>query len=279
MTLEFSKYEGLGNDFLVVEVAHVAALGPGDATRLCDRHLGVGGDGVLLLAPGETPGSAGRMVVLNADGSRPEMCGNGVRCVALHLARAADVTSGVFRVDTDAGVKECAVERVADAALVSVWMGRGSALGKHSAQLGSDRVVFEKISMGNPHAVVFGREYPDVCLDQYGAQVSAELPGGSNVEFARLVTPQHIELVVWERGVGRTQACGTGACATAVAAVLAGLSPYSKAISVDLPGGRLEVEVAPETLEVTMRGPARLVFSGRLAAGAGGAGAGQIEHR
>lgn len=264
MTLNFSKYEGLGNDFIVVEVAHAAALGPEDAKRLCDRHLGVGGDGVLLLAPGETPGAAGRMVVLNSDGSRPEMCGNGIRCVALHLARAAGVDSGVFRVDTDAGVKVCAVDGASGSAYVSVGMGSGVATGKHMARLGGAEVEFQLVSMGNPHAVVFGLEFSDSLVDEYGAQVSAELPGGSNVEFARSASPQHIDLVVWERGVGRTQACGTGACATAVAAALAGFAPFSEAISVHLPGGPLEIRVAPDTLDVTMRGPARLVFSGSV---------------
>ncbi|MEZ4371606.1 MAG: diaminopimelate epimerase [Polyangiaceae bacterium] len=268
--LAFTKYEGLGNDFLVVDVESSDALGPADAERLCDRHRGVGGDGVLLVAPGSSPGASARMVVLNADGSRPEMCGNGIRCVALHLARRDSVRDGSILVDTDAGLLGCAVS-TGDflEAMVGVDMGRGVAVGQYASLFRGEEIVFAQISMGNPHAIVFGRDYSLAEIDSFGAQVNGEVPGGTNVEFAQQLGPQSIDLVVFERGVGRTLACGTGACATAVAAALAGQSPFDAPIEVRLPGGPLEIRVAQADLAVHMRGPARLVFSGTISPGLG----------
>lgn len=266
--LQFVKYEGLGNDFIVVEVGELDALDAATAVRLCDRHLGVGADGVLLVGPAVSPGAAASMRVLNADGSRPEMCGNGVRCVALHLAtrEGAHSSSGALSLalDTDAGPRGCAVtwtcgERAGD---VAVEMGRGEAQGQlHFAE---PQLEFARISMGNPHAVVFGDTPGEPEIDRIGAALSAQVPGGTNVEFATVRSPDDLLVTVWERGVGRTQACGTGACATVVAAALAGRSPFGVPVRVTLPGGPLEIVVAEDTLEVTMRGPARRVFSGEV---------------
>ena len=208
------------------------------------------------------------MVVLNADGSRPEMCGNGIRCVALHLARRDAVREGTIRVDTDAGLLACSV--TTDdflGATVGVDMGRGVAVGRYLGEFRGEKVEFAQVSMGNPHAIVFGRRYSLADIDAFGAQVNAAVPGGTNVEFAQLLGAQSIDLVVFERGVGRTMACGTGACATAVAAALAGQSPYDAPIEVRLPGGPLEIQVTRADLAVHMRGPARLVFSGTVSEG------------
>lgn len=272
--LVFTKYEGLGNDFLVVDVGSTDALSPADAQRLCDRHRGVGADGVLLVAPARSPDAHATMVVLNADGSRPEMCGNGIRCVALHLARREQLREGIIRMDTDAGSLACSVhtERFLEA-MVGVDMGRGVAVGQHVSRYAGVDVVFAQVSMGNPHAIVFGCEYGVGDIDVFGAQVNAEVPGGTNVEFAQQRGPRSIDLVVFERGVGRTLACGTGACATVVAAALAGQSPFDTPVEVRLPGGPLEISVAREDLAVHMRGPARLVFSGRMQGGFSTSGA------
>ncbi len=234
--------------------------------RLCDRHFGVGADGVLLVTPATSAEARARMVVLNADGSRPEMCGNGLRCVALHLARKDSSVGTSYVVDTDAGPLLCEVERDGATAQVKVGMGRGRVDGEHATLFDGAEVRFSRISVGNPHAIVFDSGFDEAAIDRLGPQVSSELPGGSNVEFAVTRGGGAFDLVVWERGVGRTLACGTGAAATGVAAALSGRAAYDEPLSVYLPGGALEITVEPETLEVTLRGPARHVFAGEVSA-------------
>ena len=266
--LSFAKYEGLGNDFVVVEANE--PIDPSVAMALCDRHFGVGADGALIITPAVSAQSRARMVVLNADGSRPEMCGNGLRCVALHLALAQGETDISFAVDTDAGPLRAEVAAVdpdaarGPVAQVTVAMGRGTPASAHSSSHQGQSHDFRRISMGNPHAILFDLDLSVDEVDAFGAQVSAQLEGGSNVEFVTQSSPTQLNVVVWERGVGRTLACGTGACAVAVAAALAGRSPYGETLQVTLPGGTLGVKVAEETLEVSMTGPARRVFHGEV---------------
>lgn len=264
--LEFDKYEGLGNDFIVVQAESGGALDPSQAARLCDRHFGIGADGVLLVLPAATPEARARMIVLNADGSRPEMCGNGLRCVALHLARRDSAIGTSYVVDTDAGPLLCEVERDGRTAQVEVLMGRGRADGEHVTRFDGAEVHFTRISMGNPHAILFDSDFDEAAIDRLGPQVSGELPGGSNVEFAVKRSDGSFDLVVWERGVGRTLACGTGAAATGVAAALSGLAPFDEPLGIHLPGGALEIAVTRDTLAVQLRGPARHVFSGEVSA-------------
>ncbi len=261
--MAFDKYEGLGNDFVVVE-ATAEWTDASRAVRLCDRHFGIGADGVLLVLPPTSAEARARMVVQNADGSRPEMCGNGLRCVALHLARRDNAGGATYVVDTDAGPLVCEVDRDGDIAQVAVDMGRGKPEGEHRSEHEGREIRFRRVSMGNPHAIVFDAGYSEDDIDRIGPRVSSEIPGGCNVEFATRKGARHIELVVWERGVGRTLACGTGAAATAVAAALAGHAPFGEPLSIDLPGGTLEVAVEPETLAVRVRGPARRVFAGQV---------------
>lgn len=261
-TLAFEKYEGLGNDFLVVRADAPDVVDAAGAVRLCDRHFGVGGDGVLLVVPASGDARA-RMIVLNADGSRPEMCGNGVRCVALALSREDGSQRGELVLETDAGERHCAFERDGDRASVSVGMGRGLDQGPIEVELDGERLSFHRISMGNPHAIAFEADLDEATVDRYGPIVSGAVRGGSNVEFVRDIERGR-SVVVWERGVGRTLACGTGACAVGVAAALAGRADFDAPQTVILPGGPLDITVASETLEVTMRGPARRVFSGSI---------------
>ena len=254
--LRFEKYEGLGNDFVLVELQDETALGPEAARALCDRHYGIGADGVLLVLPA-SKGAAGRMLVLNADGSRPEMCGNGLRCVALHLHRRG--AGEAFVVETDAGPRQCRML----GSNVEIGLGRGTRLPQHVADFDGARVPFDRISMGNPHAVTFDAPVPDAAIDRFGQDVSRSIEGGSNVEFATTIARGDFQVVVWERGVGRTLACGTGAGATAVSAVLEGRADHGVPLRVGLPGGALELVVSRE-LEVLLRGPARHVFSGEV---------------
>lgn len=269
LELAFVKAEGLGNDFLLVD-----ARGLGDALdgwldrlrgaapSICDRRRGVGGDGVLVIAPPQTSEAQARMIVINADGSRPQMCGNGLRCVALLLARAGGSTR--WAIDTDAGLRTAVV---ADDGEVTVDMGPAARLGAVHPS-GADGRAFVRVSMGNPHAIAFvgGGEDPEALARSVGPVLEREasFPEGTNVEVARVEADGHITLWVWERGCGITDACGTGACATTAAAVDAGLVPADREVGVELPGGRLGITVpARRELGVLMRGPARLVFAGR----------------
>ena len=257
----FDKYEGLGNDFVVLEAE--APLAPEAARQWCDRHFGIGADGVLVVAPALSEGARARMIVHNADGTRAEMCGNGLRCVALHLA-LRDGSAGVsYVVDTDDGPKHCEVEREGGAAVVTTQFGRAAVETEEQVQRDGRVYRMVRIRMGNPHAVLLDARLPVDVIDRWGAEISATTDGGANVEFVGERDDGAFDVVVWERGVGRTLACGTGAAAAAVALARVGRTPVGQPLRVVLPGGPLEVTVGSD-LEVTLRGPARHVFGGRL---------------
>lgn len=263
--LGFCKYEGLGNDFVVVEAERAEAMSVEVARSLCDRRLGIGADGVLLVLPATTPGAAARMVVINADGSIPEMCGNGLRCVALHVARARGVVDGTLTFDTDAGVKPCAIDDRGERGLVTIDMG--VVRWTEDVHLDLDGDVWELAlgDAGNPHAITRRATTMDDIL-RIGPRIERHprFPARTNVEFAVVRSPTEIDLVVWERGVGVTQACGTGACATVAVAVAKGWSPADTEVAVKLPGGVLHVRLDANGHAI-LRGPARRVFSGRVA--------------
>jgi len=258
--LLFKKYEGLGNDFILLELPG-GRLADGDVRRLCDRHFGIGADGVLLVGPPRTAGAAATMVILNADGSQPEMCGNGIRCVAIHLAQKQGRDTADLIIDTDAGPLACKVQRDE----VEVEMGKLAELGPIAVAVQGRVHNFARISAGNPHAITF-EPYEANDIDVIGPAVAqaSVFPEGTNVEFARLADDGSIDLVVWERGVGRTLACGTGASATLGAACLARRRSFDEFVEVRLPGGPLRIRVQRGTLAATMRGPARLVFEGEV---------------
>ncbi len=260
----FTKYEGLGNDFVVIEASDEGALAPAEAVRLCDRRRGVGADGVLLLLPPRTPAAVARMKVINADGSVPEMCGNGLRCVALHLqSRHA---AHPFDVETDAGLRTCEVD--AATAQVTIGMGCVHVLGPRSLAVEGETLEAWLADAGNPHAILFGGPHSPKTRDWLGPRIAshATFPDGINVGFASL-NGGGIDLVVWERGVGLTLACGTGACAAVAVGQERGLVAPGPVL-VRLPGGVLTVRRETSTGETTLRGPARPVFSGVLAPGA-----------
>jgi diaminopimelate epimerase len=257
-SLRFQKYEGLGNDFVVVDAEADDAVSPERAAQLCDRRFGVGADGVILVLPARAPGCDARMRVLNADGSIPEMCGNGIRCVAVHVAGARGIGAGLVRIDTDSGERACQVEA---GGTVTVDMGIVRVLGDRAVDVDGRSVVLALADAGNPHAVLFG-SFARGDVEHLGPRIAthAAFPRGTNVEFA-CVVGDGIDLVVWERGVGITMACGTGACATAAVARDKGLVGRAQRVTVRLPGGSLEIAVADDG-RATMRGPARHVYSG-----------------
>ncbi|MBK6520575.1 MAG: diaminopimelate epimerase [Polyangiaceae bacterium] len=253
--LEFEKWEGLGNDFVVVESEPTLD----DVRSLCDRRRGVGADGVLWVNR-EPP----RMIVFNADGSRPEMCGNGLRCVAAYLARPGQRE---VVIQTDAGPRACLVERdpaAPNAARVAVDMGVARFGPELSRRIGDAEHTFSCVDVGNPHAITFGEVEP-LHYQEVGSTLEQQTPGGVNVEFVR-AQPERLDVVVWERGVGFTQACGTGACAVAAAACRDGRASYGAPVRVGLPGGELTIEVSVgdsgATGPIRMTGPARRVFAG-----------------
>lgn len=291
----FAKLHGLGNDFLVVDTR---TLAPALAARvqdpevvrwLCDRQFGIGGDGVLALLAPRTDGAVATMRVLNADGSEAEMCGNGIRCVA-KLLRDRDASLGDrLVIDTGAGPLTCQVWLDGgEVDSVTVDMGaprltRGEIPMRPEAAAG-ERCIEQRIaidgdrtptarrmtavSMGNPHAVVF---VDDAATARQLAETIGralehhrDFPRRTNAEFAAVTAPGVIDLVVWERGVGITLACGTGACATAVAACLTGRAAPGEELAVRLPGGALHITVAEDYSGVAMRGPARLAFAGEV---------------
>jgi diaminopimelate epimerase len=262
----FDKYEGLGNDFVVVEARDPDAISPERARRLCDRRFGIGADGVLLLLPASASSAVARMRVINSDGSIPEMCGNGLRCAALHLARQRGVEKGELTVETDAGPRACAIERQDGVAMVLCEMGAAKVGEDVLVDLGGERISLTRANVGNPHAVSFvfpsEGEFARLGPPLSTAPAFAE---GANIEFARW-TGEVLEVKVWERGAGATLACGTGACAAVAVAYAKRVLTAPGPVKVRLPGGDLFVTVDPETSIATLRGPARHVFSGMLGA-------------
>src|SRR5690606_15706530 len=162
--------------------------------------------------------------ILNADGSRPEMCGNGLRCVAVHLERTRGARDRL-QVETDAGVLECRPFDREGRRWVTISLGVARSLGMLEVKTTERALEFRRVSVGNPHAVVLGYSPDLATIDRLGPEVSARIPGGANVEFTRVTGPRALDVVVWERGVGRTLACGTGAGATVLAAAEVGLVP------------------------------------------------------
>ena len=259
MSLTFWKYQGLGNDFVVVETPEL--MSAERAVRLCDRRRGIGADGVLSLLPARQGGAA-FMHVYNSDGSVAAMCGNGVRCVARHLAERRRL-DGALVIETGAGPKRCEVHRGpgGEVEAVSVEMGPASYEREQGFDLGGERLLAHRVSMGNPHAVFFGAATRERA-SALGPLMQRAVPGGVNAAFAA-PRPGGLDLIVWERGAGLTEACGTGACAAAVAAVKAGLLPAGEPLEISLPGGALQITVAADLVGVVMRGPAERAFQGQ----------------
>jgi diaminopimelate epimerase len=259
VNLPFEKWHGLGNDFVLVhESAWSLAGGGADlAARMCARHFGIGADGVLLV--GDDPEADLSMVVLNSDGSRPEMCGNGLRCVA------AAHGAGEVRVATDTGTYQCTVEEQQ----VTVPMGEVTfpSHGPISVTTDATSVSLHLASTGNPHAILLleGGDPMEVAT-RLGPSLTqhARFPHGSNIEVAVIRGKTAVQLVVWERGAGLTLACGTGACATVATLVRLGLVDADTDIDVHLPGGTLTVWASRHG-ETWMRGPATFAFRGEFA--------------
>lgn len=262
----FSKVHGAGNDFVLFDqIDRAFDVPPELAVRLCDRHRGVGADGLLLVR--RDPDGGWRLVILNADGSRPEMCGNGIRCVARHLVEARGVTDDPLTIRTDAGPRACAVSRSSRGAWsVTVGMGaaRVASSDEHVEAAGREH-VFRRVSVGNPHAIVFSDD-PLADARAYGPalEVAPAFPQRSNIELVQRLSDDAVRVVVHERGCGITQACGTGATAVAAALIETGRHPADLPLAVHLPGGVVTIRRDGDSGAYLMTGPAEVVFRGEV---------------
>lgn len=251
----FAKYQGLGNDFIVLDRARCDVVLTPERTRaLCDRRFGIGADGVLEVRASTT--SIAEMVVHNADGSRAEMCGNGLRCVARYLAQRDPELPGTYTLQTGAG--PLTVQHIGND--VSVQMGAVSDHGYRDVEIENRLLRGHFVSLGNPHFVLYGDWTRDDAL-RLGPIIERHtaFPDGVNVSFATQLE-NGIRLFVWERGCGLTLACGTGACATVAVGWLDGLLSTAQTTEVNLPGGPLQISGRPDS--IFMRGPAEHVFDG-----------------
>jgi diaminopimelate epimerase len=270
--LPFTKMQGLGNDFIVIDSminspplkggnrpVGIDAVTPERAKQICHRRFGIGADQILWLKPPHdiTLGARvdARMEILNADGSVAEMCGNGIRAVALYLQKYHHPAKSEFQIETLGGIKTVQIQEDQ----VHVDMG--------VPQFGSDfssegEISFFEVDVGNPHAVIFVSRIEEYPVEQIGPFLEnhSRFPNRTNVEFVEVKSPSSIRVKVWERGAGLTLACGTGACAAAVAALVTGKA--KSPLSVELPGGSLQISWQGSSNPIFMTGPAQEVYRG-----------------
>lgn len=246
--MEFTKMQGLGNDFVVIEGPE--DLSPAEVRSLCDRRFGIGADGVLVVSPGDPV----RMEYWNADGSAAEMCGNGLRCVARYVKDRQWVTAEQFQIQTPIGLRSA---RVLDDG-IEVEVGRARSTGEAII----DGRKYHLVDVGNPHAVTIVDDPHTVDVAAVGRSVNADerFERGTNVEFVSLQDGERLAMRVWERGIGETLACGSGMVAAAHVASESG--GRGSRLTVDVPGGRGSVEFREGAAWLV--GPADYVFTGSV---------------
>ncbi len=276
MKLPFTKMHGTSNDYIYVNAFTTKVPNPAVvAQKVSDRRTGIGGDGLILICPSDT--AHARMEMYNADGSRGEMCGNGIRCVGKYLYDRGLARANPLKVDTDAGVKTLFLELQNDkVSHVTVDMGEPILEGPRIPVAAAGQVIDQPlaingesyrvtcVSMGNPHCVTFVHAVEPLELEKLGPRFEHHyfFPRRVNTEFIQMISPTELRMRVWERGSGETWACGTGACAAAVAAVLN--HKAGRRVTVHLRGGDLEIEWRAEDNHVYLTGPAQEVFEGTI---------------
>jgi diaminopimelate epimerase len=284
-SIPFAKYHGLGNDFILIDdrTKIDPSLQPSEAAALCDRNFGIGADGVIFALKNDDPAFDFTMRIYNSDGTEPEMCGNGIRCMAQFLKDLGEKQEH-YNIDTLAGP----IVPVMNAdETITVDMGEPILRAEQvpttlTPNAEHDSVVEQSyvdengktwkiscVSMGNPHAVIFVDNLEtdiDLGVDGPVLEKAKIFPAKINVEFVQVLADNHLKMKVWERGAGPTLACGTGACALAVAAIRAGKIPATTSpktpVRVTLPGGDLWIEWRESNNRVYMTGPATLSFEG-----------------
>ncbi|ODA40967.1 diaminopimelate epimerase [Desulfosporosinus sp. BG] len=273
--MEFVKMHGLGNDFVFLD--HFSVVVDVDyselARKLCHRQFGIGGDGLIVILPSEVADA--RMRIINSDGSEPEMCGNGIRCFARYVYDQGIVKHNPMRVETLAGVLTLKLniqddqvhgvqvdmgEPILRADLIPV-LSHGEPVVGQSLEVLGETFQYTAVSMGNPHCLIFVDDFSTLDFERVGPAIEKHslFPRKTNVEFIQINSSKEMIMKVWERGAGPTLACGTGACASVVAAVLN--NKTERAVTVHLPGGDLFIEWGADN-HVYMTGPATYVFKG-----------------
>lgn len=277
MSIHFTKYQGLGNDFILIDNRHQAEpiISPELAAQMCDRNFGIGADGVIFALPGEN-GHDYTMRIYNSDGSEPEMCGNGIRCLAQFIADLeGDAPIGkTYRIETLAGV---ICPRLEANEQVTVDMGYPQLLAQEipTTLVNADNKVINEpleidqtswlvtcVGTGNPHCITFVDDVAAIPLATLGPKFEhhSVFPQRTNTEFIQVIRPDYLKMRVWERGAGATLACGTGACASVVAGVIT--NKTDRECTVELPGGCLKIHWSQTDQRVYMTGPAKKVFTG-----------------
>lgn len=277
MDLQFDKYQGLGNDFIMIDNRDRVEplLTPAQAATLCDRHFGIGADGVIFVLPGQGDTDY-TMRIFNSDGSEPEMCGNGIRCFAKYIAQLDGVSAPhTYKIHTLAGMispdllpdGQVRVD-MGEPRLVAAEIPTTLAVADKPAiavplEINGETYAVTTVSMGNPHCITFVDNVADLPLAAIGAMFECHpaFPKKINAEFVEVVRSDFIKMRVWERGAGITLACGTGACASVVAGVLNGRC--DRQTTVELPGGPLDIEWSEASNRIYMTGPAERSFSGQ----------------
>ena len=273
--MKFYKMHGIGNDYIYFDCFDRMPEDPAAlAVRLSDRHFSIGGDGVILVCRSDR--ADGKMRMFNADGSEGKMCGNGIRCVGKFLYEVKGIKKDTLTVETLSGIKTLQMH-VKDGKVASVTVDMGApelVPARIPSKFEGERAVnvpmtvegkeyrVTAVSMGNPHCVLFGSDPYEIDLEKIGPSFEhhALFPEGVNTEFVEVLKKNELKMRVWERGSGETWACGTGACAVAVAAILNGYAEEGKEVLVHLRGGDLTIVYTGET--VLMTGPAAFSFTG-----------------
>lgn len=272
-SLKFTKMQGLGNDFVILDFEEYqkSPLKDGElAKRLCDRHFGIGADGLIIVNPNTTQTDIG-WFFFNSDGTIAQMCGNGIRCFARYVSKKGVVNKSKFSVDTKAGV---IIPEVLCDNRVKVNMSKPILTPEKIPAKVENNLNFEiklkertfignAVSMGNPHCVIFTNEDTKKLAKTYGEEIEHHpiFPEKVNVEFIKIINEHEMNLDVWERGCGITLACGTGACASTVAAILN--NKCKDYVKVNLPGGALTIEWDGAN-DIYMTGNADFVFDGTI---------------
>ena len=259
--MKFTKMQGLGNDYLYVygePPEDVAAL----SVKLSERHFGAGSDGMIWIAPSAVADF--KMRIFNADGSEAKMCGNGIRCVGKYVHDKGYTDKTELTIETLSGIKTLQLHLTdGKVSSVTVDMGTVTVASERTVDADGERITLTPVDVGNPHAVIFVDDAEAAPLTTLGPVIErhAAFPGGVNVEFVQVLRRNELRMRVWERGSGVTLACGTGACASAAAAVERGVCGCGEEIKVHLDGGTLRITVGPDGT-VTMEGPCEFVYEG-----------------
>lgn len=277
--MKFAKMQGCGNDYVYIngfEEKIDSAKKPDLVRRLSERHFGIGSDGVIFINPSDIADF--EMEMYNADGSRSEMCGNGIRCVAKYVYDKKMAAGTEFTIESFGKIKDITIiDENGKAKLIKVGMGTPELRTEMIPAVYDAETIIAKpitvdgkewegtcVSMGNPHVVMFVDNVKDMDLEMIGPKFENHpmFPNRTNAEFVKVIDTQTVEMRVWERGTGETLACGTGCCATAVACILNGKTDNK--VLVKVPGGEILVEWDRESNEIYMTGPGEFVFEGEI---------------